>query len=144
MQKHSSPYTICHTIKFVQAGAPLSMTSRFTGSVQVFGSLKQSTAEADNDGGNLQEALAACGRSHSLQDVCKAIDDVKAAQIQNWSLDLISGLPNVSLQDWESSLRQAVAAQPTHVSVYDLQVKLHQLTVKSGGCLQAISHLLSL
>lgn len=106
--------------------------------------MKQSTAEAYYDDGSLQEALAACGRSHSLQDVWKAIDDVKAAQIQNWSLDLISGLPNVSLQDWEISLRQAVAAQPTHVSVYDLQVKLNQLTVKSGGCLRAISHLLLL
>ena len=55
-------------------------------------------------------------------DVYKAIEAVHAAGVKNWSLDLISGLPNMTVNDWHVSLREAVAASPTHISVYDLQV----------------------
>ena len=70
----------------------------------------------------MQKVLTACGRSHSLTDVHKAIADVKSAGVTNWSLDLISGLPHTSLESWQYSLGQAVAAGPSHISVYDLQV----------------------
>ena len=57
-----------------------------------------------------------------MLQVYVAIDDMHAAGIQNWSLDLISGLPNLTENVWQHSLEQAVAAQPAHISVYDLQV----------------------
>ncbi|CAM8912643.1 unnamed protein product [Rhodiola kirilowii] len=38
-------------------------------------------------------------------------------------MDLISSLPHQTAAMWEQSLRLAVEAQPTHVSVYDLQVE---------------------
>eukprot|EP00891_Asterochloris_glomerata_P001723 jgi/Astpho2/1723/Aster-x1027 len=77
-----------------------------------------------------QEMLAACGRSHTLTEVHAAIDDMHAAGIQNWSLDLISGLPNLTEDVWQHSLEQAVAAQPAHISVYDLQVEQGTLFAK--------------
>jgi oxygen-independent coproporphyrinogen-3 oxidase len=70
----------------------------------------------------LQELLQTCGRSHSLPDVAAAIDAVKASGIHSWSLDLISGLPKLTLEAWQQSLDQAVAAGPHHISIYDLQV----------------------
>eukprot|EP00775_Hariotina_reticulata_P012675 gene12675-12802_t len=70
-----------------------------------------------------EELLQTCGRSHTLADVYAAIDCVKAAGIHSWSLDLISGLPKLTLESWQTSLEQAVAAHPNHISIYDLQVE---------------------
>ena len=69
-----------------------------------------------------QDVLEACGRSHSLSEVYQAIEDVHAAGIGNWSLDLISGLPFASEAAWQHSLDEALAAEPCHISIYDLQV----------------------
>lgn len=69
-----------------------------------------------------EELLEACGRSHSLADVEQAIADVKAAAPPSWSLDLISGLPQLTQQQWRHSLQRALDAAPPHISVYDLQV----------------------
>ena len=70
----------------------------------------------------LQELLEACGRSHSLADVRAALDAVREAAPAAWSLDLMAGLPRLGAAEWEASLAQALAAQPDHISVYDLQV----------------------
>ena len=71
---------------------------------------------------SLQELLKACGRSHTLQDVYKAVEAIQQAGVASWSLDLISGLPNLTPAAWEHCLREAISAQPDHISVYDLQV----------------------
>jgi len=64
--------------------------------------------------------LQGAGRSHTVAEVYSAIDLLLQAHIQNWSLDLISGLPLQSLADWDWSLKEAIAAHPTHLSLYDL------------------------
>ncbi|CAI5479575.1 unnamed protein product [Closterium sp. Yama58-4] len=70
-----------------------------------------------------QDLLKACGRSHSLADVYDAVDAVKRVGLQNWSLDLISGLPGQTLDSWRHSLTEVIRLGPSHVSVYDLQVE---------------------
>jgi hypothetical protein len=67
--------------------------------------------------------LAKCGRSHSLGDVYRAIEDVQGSGVPTWSLDLISGLPHLDLEIWRHSLEECIKAAPPHVSVYDLQVE---------------------
>ena len=74
-----------------------------------------------------QNLLELCGRSHSLDDVHQAIDDIHHAGVQNWSLDLISGLPQLTSGDWQQSLQSAINANPAHISVYDLQVSILML-----------------
>ncbi|KAL6541251.1 hypothetical protein OROHE_010959 [Orobanche hederae] len=69
------------------------------------------------------ELLKACGRAHGVGEVYEAIEIVKACGVENWSLDLISSLPHQTPSMWEESLRLTLRAQPTHVSVYDLQVE---------------------
>ena len=64
--------------------------------------------------------LHGAGRAHTLADVYTALDHLHQAQIPNWSLDLISGLPLQSIEDWDWSLQEAIVAQPTHLSLYDL------------------------
>jgi putative oxygen-independent coproporphyrinogen III oxidase len=69
------------------------------------------------------ELLQACGRSHSVAEILEAVEIVRSAGIVNFSLDLISGLPHQTLEQWEASLKSAVAISPTHLSSYDLIVE---------------------
>ena len=69
------------------------------------------------------ELLQVCGRSHRVADIYEAVDLVQKAEIANFSLDLISGLPHQSLEQWQLSLAAAVAIAPAHLSCYDLVVE---------------------
>jgi oxygen-independent coproporphyrinogen-3 oxidase len=64
--------------------------------------------------------LATCGRHHRLTDIDQALTAIAQVGINNWSLDLISGLPTQTATDWQQSLTQAIAARPNHISCYDL------------------------
>jgi oxygen-independent coproporphyrinogen-3 oxidase len=66
------------------------------------------------------ELLAICGRTHSSQDIKTAVELVKQVGFTNFSLDLISGLPQQTLQHWQESLTAAIALDPNHISCYDL------------------------
>jgi oxygen-independent coproporphyrinogen-3 oxidase len=70
-----------------------------------------------------EELLKTAGRSHSLVDIFTAIELIHQVEIPEFSLDLISGLPYQSLAQWQDSLIQAVAATPTHISIYDLTIE---------------------
>ncbi len=64
--------------------------------------------------------LKICGRSHSYSDIMQAIDSIEQIGVPNFSLDLISGLPHQSLEQYQTSLAQAIAISPHHLSCYDL------------------------
>jgi putative oxygen-independent coproporphyrinogen III oxidase len=67
--------------------------------------------------------LTVCGRSHSVADIYAAVELLHRGGVQNWSLDLISGLPQQTLADWENSLKCAIDLHPLHISCYDLIVE---------------------
>jgi putative oxygen-independent coproporphyrinogen III oxidase len=67
--------------------------------------------------------LTVCGRSHSVADIYAAVELLHQGGVQNWSLDLISGLPQQTLADWENSLKCAINLNPNHISCYDLIVE---------------------
>ena len=66
------------------------------------------------------ELLKACGRSHTLDDVTEAVNIIKQLNVNNFSLDLISGLPHQTLEHCQTSLETAIAIAPKHLSCYDL------------------------
>jgi len=70
-----------------------------------------------------QELLDVCGRGHSVAEIYEAVDAIQKAGFENFSLDLISGLPHQTMTDWQDSLEKAIALQPTHLSVYDLTIE---------------------
>ncbi|XP_034673691.1 heme chaperone HemW [Vitis riparia] len=70
-----------------------------------------------------EEMLRGCGRAHGVKEIYEAIETVKSCGVENWSVDLISSLPHQTPEMWEESLQLVIEAQPTHVSVYDLQVE---------------------
>ena len=69
------------------------------------------------------ENLAACGRVHRVEDIYGAIASIHQNGITSWSLDLISGLPHLTSEQWLYSLHQAIECQPPHISVYDLIIE---------------------
>lgn len=69
------------------------------------------------------ELLKACGRSHTIEEVYQAVDLIHQAAIENFSLDLISGLPHQTLEQWQESLEKAIALAPKHLSTYDLTIE---------------------
>ncbi len=70
-----------------------------------------------------EQLLQIAGRSHSVDDIFAAIDLIHQVEIPEFSLDLISGLPHQSLDQWQNSLNKAVAVSPTHISIYDLTIE---------------------
>jgi putative oxygen-independent coproporphyrinogen III oxidase len=69
------------------------------------------------------DLLALCGRTHTVEDVYTAVTILRQAEIENFSLDLISGLPQLSIAQWQDSLTQAIGLGPKHLSIYDLTIE---------------------
>lgn len=67
--------------------------------------------------------LRLLGRLHSAQDSEKAVRDAYAAGFHNINLDLIYGIPGQTISDWAFNLRQAMALDPQHLSLYLLQLE---------------------
>lgn len=68
---------------------------------------------------NAQE-LTLFARRHDLDAVFRAVDAARGAGFDNLNLDLIYGIPNQSLEDWERSLTTLIGLKPEHVSLYAL------------------------
>ncbi|WP_353929114.1 radical SAM family heme chaperone HemW [Okeanomitos corallinicola TIOX110] len=69
------------------------------------------------------ELLKIAGRSHSVDDIFAAIELIHQVEIPEFSIDLISGLPHQSLDQWQNSLTKVVEISPTHISIYDLTIE---------------------
>lgn len=67
--------------------------------------------------------LEAMGRIHSPEEAKESIVLARKAGFNNISLDLIFGLPNQTLADWEDTLAQAIALDLEHISAYGLKVE---------------------
>ena len=69
------------------------------------------------------ELLKVCGRSHNVTDIFASVDLLRQVEVPDFSLDLISGLPHQTLEQWQESLETAVQISPTHISCYDLIIE---------------------
>jgi oxygen-independent coproporphyrinogen III oxidase len=75
--------------------------------------------------------LRMLGRIHNSQTALKAIDSVRRAGFDNFSIDLIFGIPGQSLESWRQTLDIAVKRNPAHISAYGL-------TIESGTPLETL------
>ncbi|MDD5584543.1 MAG: radical SAM family heme chaperone HemW [Candidatus Omnitrophica bacterium] len=64
--------------------------------------------------------LAKLGRIHTGTEARQAVLLSRKAGFKNISLDLIFGLPDQTLAQWENDLKEAVALPVTHISLYSL------------------------
>ena len=64
--------------------------------------------------------LQRLGRRHRATDVGVAVRAARAAGIDAISLDLLTDIPGQSLDSWRSTLHEALALEPDHLSAYTL------------------------
>lgn len=69
------------------------------------------------------EELRAVGRIHTFAQVRDAVEAARKAKLHNVSLDLIYGLPGQTPESFETSLRDAIALAPEHISCYGLKLE---------------------
>ena len=75
--------------------------------------------------------LKRLGRAHNFETFLRAYTQAKK-YFDNINVDLIAGLPNQTLAEFEESIKQLIALKPQHVSVYGLQVEEGTPLYKSG------------
>lgn len=64
--------------------------------------------------------LAFLHRRHKSEDVILATQRLRAAGINNISIDLMFGFPDETLEDWEEDIWMILALNPQHISAYSL------------------------
>lgn len=67
--------------------------------------------------------LKTLGRIHTVEDFAECFRNARRAGFENISLDLMYGLPNQTMGDWERTLECAVEFGTEHISCYSLKVE---------------------
>ncbi|PSU23038.1 YggW family oxidoreductase [Photobacterium phosphoreum] len=73
------------------------------------------------------DKLQRLGRIHGSQEAIKAIELAKSAELNSFNTDLMHGLPDQSIADAISDLKQAIALDPPHLSWYQLTIEPNTL-----------------
>jgi oxygen-independent coproporphyrinogen-3 oxidase len=69
------------------------------------------------------ERLAALGRIHGAHDTARAVDELRAAGIDNFNLDLMYALPGQDVPGAVADLERAIELGPAHISHYQLTLE---------------------
>lgn len=76
-----------------------------------------------------QRTLDLIGRKHSVEDVARAFNELRAAGDWKINTDLIIGLPGERLTDFKETLEKILALKPDDITI-------HSLAIKRGSKLQ--------
>ncbi len=68
----------------------------------------------------IHSELTLYARRHDNAGLIRAVKAARDAGFDNLNLDLMYGAPLQTLESWETSLRQMLALQPDHISLYAL------------------------
>jgi putative oxygen-independent coproporphyrinogen III oxidase len=69
------------------------------------------------------DALKLLGRIHSADDTHRAVEELRAAKLGNFNLDLMYALPQQTLQAALTDVRTALSLGPAHISYYQLTLE---------------------
>ncbi len=69
------------------------------------------------------EELRMLERAHDFFDVIQAVSSARKAGFDNLNLDLIYGLPEQTLQTWQTSVKRILDLHPEHISAYALTLE---------------------
>ncbi|HUQ10468.1 MAG TPA: radical SAM family heme chaperone HemW [Steroidobacteraceae bacterium] len=70
-----------------------------------------------------ERQLKTLGRIHSADETRRAAEELHAAGLSNFNLDLMYALPGQTADDAEADLRAALALRPAHMSQYHLTIE---------------------
>lgn len=71
----------------------------------------------------IDRELQSLSRTHTSDDARRTVELLRRSGFSNISLDLIAGLPEQTLEDWEHNLESALDLEPEHLSLYLLEIK---------------------
>ena len=78
-------------------------------------------------------------RRHTSRQAIEAVSILRAAGINNLSIDLMYGFPGETLSDWQSDIDSALSLNVEHISAYCLMIEegtpLHRMLQHNGDCL---------
>ena len=69
------------------------------------------------------EELRMLERAHDFFDVIEAVTSARKAGFENLNLDLIYGLPEQTLQTWQTTVKRILDLHPEHISAYALTLE---------------------
>jgi oxygen-independent coproporphyrinogen-3 oxidase len=69
------------------------------------------------------EELRMLERAHNFFDVIEAVTSARKAGFDNLNLDLIYGLPDQTLQTWQTTVKRILDLHPEHISAYVLTLE---------------------
>ena len=91
----------------------------------------------------VQAEIARSGRRHTAEIVAEEIALLRQEGLGNFNIDLIAGLPHQTAASWRESLDWIERLQPSHVSVYTLEVdqdsRLGSEILKGGARYDALA-----
>jgi oxygen-independent coproporphyrinogen-3 oxidase len=68
----------------------------------------------------IEKDLELMRRSHNALQAEQSVKDAAAAGFENITIDLIYGVPNQSLREWEQNIKKSLALPISHISAYHL------------------------
>lgn len=68
------------------------------------------------------QTLKFLGRLYTFNEFKAKYNIIKKSKIKNINLDLIFGIPEQTLNDWQKDLENIVSLNPNHISTYSLEV----------------------
>ncbi len=76
--------------------------------------------------------LERMNRRHTARAAVEAVEAAHAAGFANLTIDLIYGLPGMTLREWREDMEQAVALPVQHISAYHLTVEPRTVFGRQG------------
>ena len=70
-----------------------------------------------------EDRLRFMGRAHTAQQALKSIELIAKAGFESWTIDLIYGLPGMTIAEWDEQLNTALEFGMPHLSAYCLTVE---------------------
>ncbi len=129
-----SPEEIAHLILTIREAFPLEKAAEITIEANP-GTLSPEVLKAWREAGINRLSLGAQSfsprklqilfRDHTVSEIYSAMEAARTVGFANISLDLIFGVPGETLEEWNRDLSEALALQPEHVSLYNLEYHEH-------------------
>lgn len=126
------PSELCGILSCVQANLGLQPDAEITVEAHPDTITVEGLAQLTNAGFNRisfgvqsvdENELVSIGRPSLPDTASRAVALARQAGFTNVNLDLMFGLPGQTLESWQSTLDQAIALKPTHLSCYALTVE---------------------
>ena len=69
------------------------------------------------------EILKEIGRTHTSCEIFETLKNIELAGFKNFSIDLMYGLPNQTIDNWKKTLDIALETNAKHISLYGLKIE---------------------